>query len=184
MRKAGREGGFTLIEVMVTMGIIALLAAIAIFSTAQSRYEREMDRFAVAIMNAMKEARSRAVKTGRRYSVQFTSRSVQWCEDQCLPTPQPNKEYGERYWSSDKGAKAVKYVAVADFNLPAMPPTTPIISHEIYFYSDGTADGDPSTPTRDGFTVYLQHASKQMLKFRVVILPLSGNIRKFTSWGD
>ena len=199
MRRLQR--GFTLVELMVAMVIIAILAVIALISTIQSKYDREMDRYASAVIHALKEARSRAISTGRIHVVQFYSDKVQWCEIACPPITPPTcapaspgstclppgdvHNYGKQYLALAGGATATHYATVADFNLPAMPARTALAFHEVHFKPDGSMDGKPLDPTAPhGFTVYLQHQEKPSLKYRIAVLPLSGEIRKFTTWAD
>jgi type II secretory pathway pseudopilin PulG len=165
---------------LTVMAIIGILAAVAIFSTRQSKFHRQMDKFNAATRSAIEEARSRAISRGVRYAVWLKKDSVQWCEDDC--PPQPNQENGERYFAATNGAEAVKWAPVADFNLPAMPAAYDMVSKRIYFFPDGTMDSDLSTDGPEGFTVYFQHKTKPSLKRRIVILPLSGEIRKFNDW--
>jgi len=173
------QSGFTLIELMITMMIAVVLTTVAYFSTRQDRFERDMNDDAAAIMAAMREARIRAINHGVRYAVRFTRTSVQWCEDTC--PPQSGKEHGKRYWVP-YGPRAIRYQNLADFNLPAMPSTYVMFSKLIYFLPDGTMDADLSTSQKEGFTLYLQHRKKKSLKYRIVVLPLSGQVRLFKNW--
>ncbi|MCD6497788.1 MAG: prepilin-type N-terminal cleavage/methylation domain-containing protein [Deltaproteobacteria bacterium] len=173
------QSGFTLIELMITMVIAVVLTTVAYFSTRQDRFERDMDDDAAAIMAAMREARIRAINHGVRYAVRFTRTSVQWCEDTC--PPQSGKEFGKRYWVP-KGPLAIRYANVADFDLPAMPSNYSMWSKLIYFLPDGTMDANLTTTQKEGFTVYLRHQKKFALRYRIVVLPLSGQVRLFKNW--
>lgn len=198
------ERGFTLVELMVGMVIIAILAMIALISTVQSKYDREMDQYASAIIAALKEARSRAINTGRIHVVHFYVNKVRWCEIACPPVTPPTcapaspgstclpvgdvHNYGKLYQARTDGPQAVEAATVADFNLPTKPEPDVDLStgfHEIYFKPDGSMDGKPTDPLAPyGFTIYLKHQDKTSLKYRIAVLPLSGEIRKFNTWAD
>ena len=173
------NAGFTLVELMVTLVIVGILSVVAVFSTRRTRFERELDDHAAAIVNAMREARTRAINKGVRYAVRFTRTSVQWCEYTC--PPQTNKEAGNRYWAP-KGPRAIKYANIADYNLSSMPSSYTLYSKLVYFLPDGTMDANLSTRQKEGFTIYLEHKRDKKLKRRIVVLPLSGQVRKFLIW--
>lgn len=171
--------GFTLVELMITLVIVGILSLVAVFSTRRTRFERELDDHAAAIVAAMREARTRAINKGVRYAVRFTRTSVQWCEYTC--PPQTNKEAGSRYWAPD-GPHAIKYANIADYDLPSMPASHTLYGKQIYFLPDGTMDARLTTLQKEGFTIYLEHKQDNNLKRRIVVLPLSGQVRKFLVW--
>lgn len=179
-RPAAGAAGFTLVEMLTVMAVIAILAVVAMFSTRQSRKHREMNRLVSEVRSAFKEARSRAITQGVRYAVWLKTDSVQWCQDDC--PPQSNNEAGQRFFATGTGARAVKWAPLADFELPSMPAAYDMVSKTVYFFPDGTMDSDLSTSTPEGFTVYFQHDRQSSLKRRLIILPLSGEIRKFNNW--
>lgn len=181
MRKSvDMQKGFTLVELLTVMTIISILSVVVYFSTRQNRFQREMESFSSEALSAIKEARSRAISRNRRYAVWFTPDSVQWCEDDC-PAQNP-KESGKRFFATSYGARAKKFAEIADFNLSSMPAATDMLSKRIYFFPNGTLDADLNTAQPEGFTLYLQHDDKTSLKRRIVVLPLSGQIREFYNW--
>ncbi len=178
--RKGKSRGFTLVEMLAVVAVISILSSVAYFSMRQNRYEREMNRFSSEAIAAIKEARTRAIAANRRYVVWFTEDSVQWCEHDC--PPQDEHEAGARFFAGPSGARAVRFADIADFNLAAMPASYEMFSKRIYFYPDGTMDSNPITAQPEGFTLYLQHETKPSLKRRIVVLPLSGEIRQFNIW--
>ncbi len=180
MRTPRKVSGFTLIELLVAIVIVGILSTVAVFTTVKNRYERQMDRFEAAIVAAMREARSRAINDRVRYCVYFTRTSVWWCERSCPPLPQWKR--GTRFWAVSPGPRAIRWANVADFQLPRMPSTHVMYAKRIYFLPDGTMDADLRTLQKEGFTVYLDHRRDAHLKRRIVVLPLSGQIRTFLNW--
>ena len=174
------SSGFTLIELLVTLVIIGVLSTVALISVAKNENERQIDEFAAAITAAMREARSRAMNRRVRYCVYLTRTSVWWCERSCPPLP--NWQRGVRYWAPRSGPRAIRWANVADFNLRNMPSTHVMYAKRIYFLPDGTMDANLNTLQKEGFTVYLDHVKDRNLKRRIVVLPLSGQIRTFLSW--
>ena len=81
-----QQAGFTLIEAMVVVAIIAIIASIAVPSFSQSLSEKRTQQAASDIINAFNEARSQAALSGkaaellidsdkRLYTVQFLDRA-------------------------------------------------------------------------------------------------------------
>ena len=165
---------------MVTLLIVGILSSVAVFSVRRNRFEKEINDQSAAIMNAMREARTRAINRGIRYAVRFTRTSVQWCEGICPPSS--NSPAGTRYWAPSDGSHAIKYANIADYNLPSMPATYTLYSKTIYFLPDGTMDARLTTLQKEGFSIYLNHRRDSKLKRRIVVLPLSGQVRKFLNW--
>ncbi len=144
-----------------------------------------MQEFSSNIVNTFKEARSRAVSNGKRYAVKLTKTSVQWCENDCPPN-QPNTpgiEIG-KVLPAVNDAEAVSFSRTADVGVTPLPAQTALTETVVYFLPDGSVDSDITTPQPEGFTVYLQHATQENIKFRIAILPLSADVRTFHSWND
>ena len=178
-----RSRGFTLLELLTVMAIIGILAAVAVFSVRKNRSRAAMEEYASNIAYCMKEARTRAVANGRRYAVQITKTSVRWCEQDC-PPKQPTTSGIElgRTMPSANGAQAVGFAKIGDIGITAAPAQTALTDITVYFLPNGTVDSDLTTSLYEGFTVYLEHEITKALQYRVAVLPLSGDIRRYPSW--
>jgi prepilin-type N-terminal cleavage/methylation domain-containing protein len=66
-----RRGGFTIIEVMIVVAIVAIFAAYAVPSWQQYQRNLQLRAAARSVANAFSMARSRAITTGNRHIVVF-----------------------------------------------------------------------------------------------------------------
>lgn len=173
--------GFTIAELLVVLAVIAILAGVAVWSMTPNTRRAQMSDFAEEIQYHFKEARGRALLTRNRHAVKIDGTTVQWCEDDCPPNQPSGKALG-RVGRARGGAKAMSYVRMADIGVATVPTRVALGSTTLYFYGDGTADSDRATPQQEGFTVYLQHANRTSLRYRVAVMPLSGDIRVYDSW--
>jgi prepilin-type N-terminal cleavage/methylation domain-containing protein len=177
--------GFTLLELLVVIAIIAILATAAVFSIVASRSRRAMQEWTSDIAAVMREGRSRAASSGQRYAVEITPTTARFCQIDCPPN-QPNTpgiELGRTRLGLN-GARAAFWAPEADIAIAAMPTKTALAKTIIYFMPDGTMDADLTNSDLDGFTVYLQHATKDNYKYRIAVLPLSSEIRTYDSWDE
>ncbi len=178
--------GFTLMELLVVIAIVAIVSVVAVFSIAASRSQRAMQEWTSDIAAVMREARSRAGSSGQRYAVEITPTTTRFCQIDCPPN-QPSKnpplEIGRTRLGLN-GAQAVFFAKEADIAVGAMPPRTGLSKVIIYFNPDGTMDSDLTNSVLDGFTVYLQHNVKSNHKYRIAVLPLSSDIRTYSTWDD
>jgi len=69
------QRGFTLIEVIIVMAIMAIVAGIGITSFADWRNKQAVNSATQALMSHLKQARVKAVADNRSISVKFTSSS-------------------------------------------------------------------------------------------------------------
>ncbi len=77
VNRARRDAGFTLIELMVTMGIAASMISIGIFSFSRWQNVSQQRGSAESVVSALRNAAERSVSEGRTYCVDFSSASTQ-----------------------------------------------------------------------------------------------------------
>jgi type IV fimbrial biogenesis protein FimT len=72
-RQQGRQGGFTLIEMMVTIGIMAIVLAIALPAYSAWRQSAALQNSSETLMSHIKQARIMAVSRNRSVSIAFAT---------------------------------------------------------------------------------------------------------------
>lgn len=170
--------GFTLIELMVVVAIVAVLAGMAIWSSRANTDEAAMDEWAGAIRNKIKEGRSRAINSGKRYLLQVQPTRARICEVSCWSSG----TYKSPWVSARNGARVKGFALSADVGIGARPHIYSSGYWYLFIYPDGTVDSKWWTTQPEGVTFYLQHDTNSKLQYRVAVLPLSANIHKFVSW--
>ncbi|MDQ6648994.1 MAG: GspH/FimT family pseudopilin [Actinomycetota bacterium] len=133
-----RESGFTLVELMVTMVIGGVLAAISIFGFNNYRYTSEHQGSAQELVSSLRAASELAISEGRTYCVD-TENAV---------APAVNRAYSTwRYACGAGGAQVggTRKTQSAQVSMtsvvanPATPPPCPANHGCLYFYPRGTA---------------------------------------------
>ena len=179
-----RIRGFTLIEMMIVVGLIGVASAIAVYSIGRARRNNAVDDFAGAVKNAMIQARRRAISSGgRAVLVDIRSDKVSWCE---IPDtgktscPQAAQFTQVQPTQARQGVKVEGWrkdvdqgVAGAHLSLPAT----------VYFLPSGRMDSVPASPlTLEGFTLYLEGDPDRTLQRKLTIYPFSGRPRVTDKW--
>ena len=178
-RSAGARG-FTLVEMLVVIAIIAILAGLAVYSRIANRDKEAMAELNSDLQMAFKEANTRAMAEGRTYCVRVQQSRFRWCITNCggsSPYRSP--------WKYARNGAYFKYFAWGgDIGVGARPTLRSMTgrTQNIYFYGDGTMDSRTGTTQPDGITFYLAHENDKDLQYRVAVLPLNSQIRKFVSW--
>jgi len=67
--RSDKQSGFTLVELMVTVSIIAIAMAVTLPSLRQSLRDRKLQQHAIDFINTFRQARSRAMLRGRAHLV-------------------------------------------------------------------------------------------------------------------
>lgn len=80
MRKFGRASGFTLIEILVVVGIIAIVMTAAVLSLSFSDDSRDMRREARRFMSLVEVAQDDAMLQGREFGLELMSDSYRFVE--------------------------------------------------------------------------------------------------------
>lgn len=75
MTAASRRPGYTLMEIVVVLGILAVLLSMGLMYTARAKANRELDSAAMEMVNALKYARQMAISSGGT-TVTFTPASA------------------------------------------------------------------------------------------------------------
>jgi prepilin-type N-terminal cleavage/methylation domain-containing protein len=188
-----RARGFTLVELMLTVTMIAVISAVAVVSWRKSHTQDDVDRLAAAVRNAVTQAARRASATGRPYMLDVRPRSIQWCEavaaaaTQCPCVASPC-ENGPIVGAPDDAM--IGFVASAvDVSQPGSPfaaPARVAVSTPVPFYFGPTGTADASYGNvlaagraTQGFTVYVRRQGNDEpdKRRRVVVYGVSARPR-------
>ena len=186
--------GFTLIELMVVVTLIAVIAGLAMVNIGRTNRYGDLDNFANDVCNSLAIARRRAVATRNIYLVDVTAAGVEWCQvtnqpDNITPAviaalpavcPNPNNYEGARPIQPNSGATVVDWAKDVDTGQGGVMHNG--LPASVYFFADGTADSDLTTTGTQGFTLYLQGTSETQIKRKIYIFPFGGRPRITDSW--
>lgn len=147
---AGSEGGFTLIELIVTISLASILMTIGILATRNFLMSNREANTARDIRSAMRNASENALSQGRTYCVSFTATTWTVYKSDC--TVAANKVNGPN--QVDDPSITLTSVSFVPPN-PAVPNQTtscPTPNKCAYFYPRGTALAGSLGVTRGGKT--------------------------------
>lgn len=153
VRAPGRRGGFTLLEVALTLSLVTLLLALAIVSLSGKLTTTRLKENSSRLAALLRTARAEAANTGRRLRLRFdetTGQPLMTVEPDPLGEPQTFHPY-ESWWVKlarlEEGVRAVTCEltgASAFADLAASGPgpgaTDAAATAPVTFYPDGTSD--------------------------------------------
>ena len=178
--------GFTLVEGMVVVAIIGILSAVAI-SYAGGGAEDEMVREATQMAQIIEEARRQAITHSvywRPYNAvfRFRSNSYQWCVYSC--SINLGVAYPKGIVHNLDKIKVVKFVYYPEVEgAPQYSATTVNTSWRyLYFLRDGSVGRWSSYTFPSGATIYLQHKQDPTVKYKLVVMPISGKVMIYDHW--
>jgi Tfp pilus assembly protein FimT len=158
-----REAGFSLVELATIMGIIGILAAIAIPSALQMQQSALYRQEAVRIGAMLREARGRTVSLNREHRVEFdlTAGAIRY------RLAQGNASSGSTAWTvaGPGWTNASQAVVLASVGCPA--GVAPIAF---------TIDFNPNGSAGTGCTVQVQDASATVRR-QVTVTQNTGRVR-------
>jgi type IV fimbrial biogenesis protein FimT len=103
-----RNGGFTLVELMLGIGVLALLMTLAIPSFSVFLHNSRIRNVADGVMNGVQLARSEAVRRNRAVEFAFTA-GANWTVTQLNPLEEVQARAGDegtKYTTLDSGASS------------------------------------------------------------------------------
>ena len=118
------RNGFTLVELLLSLAIIATIVGIALPSIASRLSHMDVDTAELQVYQRLTQTRTRAMDEGRSWTFVFSSDHQTYC---AFPTGQPDQL---RQW---KLAESVRFELPERSRQPAGDG-----SNRIHFYSDGT----------------------------------------------
>lgn len=202
--RARGAAGFTLIELMVVVAMMGVIAGLAIWTVRKQSLQSEVADWSNQFVQAVNQARRRAVSTRNVYMLDVRASQLQWClvdpanttQNQCPPTT-AGLERGPVV-TAKPGAIFRKYASAADAQLDSATYVTPTRTDFggnkllMFFGPNGTvADSYAHAATSGnavpGFSVYAEPTYGQssfvtQKRLRVIVLGPSGRTRVITGW--
>jgi prepilin-type N-terminal cleavage/methylation domain-containing protein len=180
-----RSRGYTLVELMVSLAIVGIVAAVALSTLRKSNEITSLQRADQDLRASVNNARRRAINRGLEFCLDVTAESVSYrCKSDvagCSPAPATPPttcsdglewESGVvRMWPID--IQALYYARAADLGTGVTKSSfTGTVT--VTFKTDGSIDSDPDTDGQQGFTVYFRGIAGASLKRKVWIVAASG----------
>ena len=199
MLRRRRDSGFTLVELMVTVAIIAILAAFVLGNMSAWTTAENARKFSREVVNQIAAARRKALSTSQTYEVHLKLGSVQWLRKNSGGVI---VEYGPVVQAAGgTAATGVGRIAIAgitpsssaalsststSINAAGHTPTVAFTTSTDWVISidqSGVVDGDvtnngTSPAPIDGLTVFVDGPNRM----RIVVYPLAGIPQVMVGW--
>jgi len=141
-RQEVREGGFSLIELMVVIGIMAIILAVALPIYNQWRQSTALSTASQTLMAHLKQARVMAVSNNRQVSVTFTANS---------------------YTVDSAGSNPQQYL-LSDY-AKGLTLSTTFASNTLNFFSNGVSD---TSSNKDTVTITNSSGASKTITVNIV----------------
>lgn len=183
--------GFTLIELMVVLAVISIAMSAALPALRHAMRDRRTQQAAVAFLNDLREARSRATMRGRAHTVRVNVTAgytrvdiVEGDSNSCRLSnwtlPPSRLIFVEREWGDP-------VMMTSDIGFTANAPATPYMEYcftpmgRMFFRSaavgDFSGDGVGTAAVNGGFTYSIRNTEEANTVVRRVFIPTTGIAR-------
>jgi prepilin-type N-terminal cleavage/methylation domain-containing protein len=196
LRDRALQAGFTLIELMIVLGVITIVAVIAFAGIRNNQWEGAYMRFTDDLVGTMIQARNRAIddQTIVRVEVAQDRVEVFWIDPEA-PVPDPTvMGSGTFLWGNYRdridGGLIADHACITGMEAGISPPSEPNnaqmpigcgtnLPKSILFQPDGSFALEDEPLPDTGMTLVVQDASSNQVWYSIIEMFPGGLIRKF-----